>query len=65
MNNFTNPVLTASCIRGYISDLMKIYKIPIEKKIHGKHTKVRITNEVFKQLAITKLNDISGSQDSD
>ena len=53
----TSPPLTPSCIRGYISDLVNNYKIPIDKKMHGKITKVRLPSRVFKQLAITRLNE--------
>ena len=51
------PSLTASCIRGYIADLINVYRIPLEKKNFGRQSKVRIPEKVWKQLAITKLAD--------
>lgn len=55
LGKFCSPSLTGSCIRGYIADLINSYSIPIEKKNFGRKSKVRISQQAVKELAITKL----------
>ncbi|MBI4182227.1 MAG: hypothetical protein HY520_04645 [Candidatus Aenigmarchaeota archaeon] len=54
---FCVPALSGSCIRGYVADLINVYRIPLEKQAFGKQSRVRLPEQVFKQLAISKLAD--------
>ena len=49
------PTLTGSCIRGYVSDLIKNYRLPVEKKIVGRQMKVRLSEAAFKKMVMAKL----------
>ncbi|MBI4021129.1 MAG: hypothetical protein HY369_02715 [Candidatus Aenigmarchaeota archaeon] len=51
------PPVSGSCIRGYVADLVNVYKIPLEKMNAGRQTKVRISEKTLKEFAITKLSD--------
>ena len=57
IGKYCNPQLTGSCIRGYVADLINSYKIPIEKKIFGRKSKVKISPQGLKQLALSKMVD--------
>ena len=52
------PALTGSCIRGYISDLTKNYKLPIEKKNFGRQMKIRLSESAFKKMVMAKLVEV-------
>ncbi len=52
----TQVGLSPSCIRGYVSDLIKTFQLPIEKKRIGKEAMVKLSDKAFKQIAITKLS---------
>lgn len=55
IGSFCSPPLTGSCIRGYVADLVNVYKIPIEKKNFGRQSRVRIAEDGWKQMAVTKI----------
>ncbi|MBL7160868.1 MAG: hypothetical protein ISS93_03405 [Candidatus Aenigmarchaeota archaeon] len=55
IGKFCSPQLTGSCIRGYVADLLNSYKIPIQKEIFGRKSRIKISEEGLKQLAVTKL----------
>ena len=44
--------ISKSCMRGYISDLKRVYEIPIESSIKGGRALVRIDPQTTKKLAL-------------
>lgn len=56
IGKYCSPEITGSCIRGYVSDLINSYNIPIEKKNFGRKSKVRLPDKAMKELAIARLS---------
>ncbi|MEM5812504.1 MAG: hypothetical protein QW286_02180, partial [Candidatus Aenigmatarchaeota archaeon] len=44
--------LSKSCMRGYISDLKRVYDIPIETSTRGGKTYIRLDPDTIKRLAL-------------
>jgi hypothetical protein len=52
-----SPPVSGSCARGYVADLINVYKIEVEKKSLGRQSGVKLSPQAIKQLALSKLID--------